>query len=140
MPKINKANGRFDYLKIDEKIIILDLECPQFEHEFDLAHARLHVKKMKSFMKTGKNYCLIVDARKAYGGFDIEALKHIANADEINSQIYVTVFIANSLSVRLVVSFYRRVFGNGNRFQGFSTLEEGLAYCRSIEMKANIKN
>lgn len=82
----------------------------------------------------GEPMPFVIDIRKFVGNFSPEAAKIFADSP-VSKNIITQVFIADTLNGKLLISSYRRIFGNNADIRIFNQMEAALAYCVESQNK-----
>lgn len=94
---------------------------------------RAYLSKIEEITE-GKPMPFVIDIRKFVGNFSPEAAKIFASSP-ISKKIITQVFIADTLNGKLLISSYRRIFGNDANIRIFNQMEPALAHCVESQNK-----
>lgn len=94
---------------------------------------RAYLSKIEEITK-GKPIPFVIDIRKFVGNFSPEAAKIFADSP-ISKNIITQVFVTDTLNGKLLISSYRRIFGNDANIRIFSQMDAALAFCEESQKK-----
>lgn len=126
----NLVLDKFFRIRIENGILFSELIQPDYFFNDDSALACIRkVEKITG----GKPMPFLIDIRKFVGNFSPSAAKIFADSPILKRILITEAYVVDTLNGKLLISAYKRIYGQETPIQVFDNLETALAYC--IESK-----
>lgn len=82
----------------------------------------------------------LIDVRDSKGAYVNSAAKLIASSPEIKEVRLAEVFVSNSMSIKLLINSYKRLFNPKTPFRIFENFDNAFEYCIDLKNKFDAGN
>lgn len=93
-----------------------------------------YLSKIEEITK-GKPMPFVIDVRKFVGNYSPEAAKTFSDSSISRNFIIAQAFVADTLNGKLLISSYRRLYGQDADIRIFGQMELALAHCVESQIK-----
>lgn len=121
-------HGHSEFWIKDDGILYAKIGTPNMNNRLDVHTAELYIDAIARLSK-GKAMPLLIDLRNTKGTFSNEAAQLLARKFKAMPIAICEAYVVNSLSVRLLVHSYKRIFNPDSPFEIFKTVTSAREYC-----------
>jgi hypothetical protein len=99
----------------------------------------LNMETIKNYIEAILSLCnnqampFLIDLRDTKGAYVNSAAKLLATSPEIQKVRLVEIFVTNSMSIKLLINSYKRLFNPSTPFMIFNNYDEAVEYCVEIK-------
>ncbi len=117
-------------------ILYAKIGTTDINKRLDYNTAMSYVEAIANLSK-GRPMPLLIDLRNAKGTFSNAAAQLLSRKFKTMPFVLCEAFVVNSLSIRLLVNSYKRIFDPNSPFELFKTVAAARAYCLNFKNDHN---
>ena len=116
------------------------LYCHLFNNNI---HHSLHEESVLNYINTmillcnGKKSPFVIDLRNCRGTYTTTAAKLLSNTKELKQVRFFEAFIINSISSKLLVDSYKRIYDPNTDYKVFDKMEDAVDFCKKMKYVIN---
>ena len=135
----NKIKVGLSEFWTDEGILHCCFRNQDTSYRFDLDSVNLFINAIDQLCK-GKPMPFLIDSRGFRGVFTRESADLVANSPVLEKIRVSEAFVQNSIGIKLVIAFYKRIYEPITPFGVFDDLESAKEYCVESKNEYNGSN